>query len=137
MVSEKPPRTLVRAGIYAGELSEAVAESSVGLREVTFSLGNVVKYVAYDSGKEPHLTIVSQQIDKKLSPGGYNTQLSVTSFSDSRNEQVANRFERETGMNFVIGSPKGLVALMQNLNFMFPIFLKGPEAALALWGVKF
>ena len=88
----KIPQTLVKVGRFDNPLEEAVRKYPEPLTNVPIELGDVVKYMLFKKIEEPFLLMVSQRKDR-LVTAEYNVMLTVTSYSDSKNQQVAGRFE--------------------------------------------
>jgi hypothetical protein len=124
----KMPRTLVRVGRYDNHLEEAVARLSVPLNKVSGGLGNTVKYFTFNRTQNPYLLMVSQQKDKILSPSGYNVMLSVTSYSDLMNHEVANRFERESGIDLDVDVPEQVKRQFELLSIAYGVLKNNPGA---------
>ncbi len=129
------PQTLVRLGRFDNPLEEAVKKLSEPLTNVPLGLGNTVKYATFKEATEPYLLIVSQQKDKLLAAPGHNVILTVTSYSDSRNQQVADQFENETGIDLSIGVPEQLRRLSAIIGMSFLVFEKDPRAAMQFLGM--
>ena len=66
----------------------------------------------------------------EISLAGYNTLLSVTSYSDKRNKDVADKFENETGISLRVNVPSFLEEMFSSLGLTFPIFEKNPSKAM-------
>ncbi len=125
------PQTLVRAGRFDNSLEEAVKKFEEPLTNVQIGLGNTVKYAVFKEAEEPYLLMISQQKDKQTSDGGYNVLLTVTSYSDSRNQQVADKFENETGIDLSINVPETLKKHFAMMGLSFQVFEKSPKEAMA------
>jgi len=95
MVNEEIPTTLVRVGIHDDSLEIAVKRSHLQMSKVKYGLGNTIKYCAFNKTGEPYLLMISQQIEKRLSSGMYNAELTITSYSNETNIRAAEVFERE------------------------------------------
>jgi|SRR3989344_5067296 len=126
----KTPQTLVRVGRYDNPLEEAVRKFKEPLTNIPVGLGNTIKYATFKESEEPYLLIVSQQKDKLVTAAGYNVMLTVTSYSNSRNQQVANQFERETGIDLSIDVPEQIRRQSVLIGISFQVFEKHPKAAM-------
>lgn len=126
------PQTLVRVGRHNGPLEEAVRKFREPLTNVPVGLGNTIKYATFKESEEPYLLMVSQQKGKYRTAAGYNVILTVTSYSDSRNQQVADQFERETEIGLSLGVPEQLKSHFVMMNLSFRVFEKNPRAAMAV-----
>ena len=126
------PQTLVRVGRFDNPLEEAVRGFRESLEPVPIGLGNTVKYATFKEATEPYLLMVSQQKERLVSPSGYNVILTVTSYSDKRNQQVAEQFEKETQMDLNIEFPEWLKRNSAMMGMSFQIFEKNPQAAMAV-----
>ena len=76
--------------------------------------------------------MVSQQRDRQTTSFGYNVLLTVTSYSDSRNQQVADKFENETGIDLSIDVPEPLKRQFAMMGLSFQVFEKNPKEAMAI-----
>jgi len=128
----KEPKTLVRVGRFDNSLETAVKGCREPLTDIHLGFGNTIKYAIFKSAEEPYLLMVSQQIDRILTPAGYNTILTVTSYSDSRNQQLADQFERETEINLNVDVPEQLRRQCAIIGISFQFFEKNPGAAMAV-----
>jgi|SRR3989344_8576078 len=126
----KTPQTLVRVGRYDNSLEEAVKRFTESLVSVPVGLGNTVKYAILKKSEESYLLMVSQQKDKLVTVAGYNVMLTVTSYSDSRNQQVADQFERKTGIDLGIDVPDHIRRQSNLMGMSFQVFEKHPKAAM-------
>ncbi|HEA46528.1 MAG TPA: hypothetical protein ENH99_01980 [Candidatus Pacearchaeota archaeon] len=117
MVIQGLPETLVKVGLYQDPLSDAVKRSSEDLFEIPFGSGDNIKYVSLNKG--PYFLMVSQPKDRIPSPAGYNVILSVVSRSLDRNREIADKFERETGIDLGLEVPKLLQTHMDSMNSLF------------------
>ena len=126
------PKTLVRVGRYDGSLEEAVKRFREPLENIPVGLGNTVKYATFKEAEEPYLLMVSQQKEKVVTAAGYNVILTVTSYSDSRNQQVADQFDRETEIELSLGVPEQLKRHFVMMNLSFRAFEENPRAAMAI-----
>ena len=131
---KKTPQTLVKVGNCKSNLEDAVKDFSEELKPVPFGLENTVKYAIFKEAKESYLLMVSQQKDKLINSAGYNTMLTISSYSDSINQQVADRFEKETGMYLSIKVPEYLRRQFAIFGMSFQAFEKNPKAAMAIIG---
>jgi len=129
---ERIPKTLVKVGRFDGSLEDAVEKFREPLTNVKLGLGNTIKYATFRQGEEPYLLMVSQQKDRILTPAGYNVILTVTSYLDSRNKQVADQFEKETGINLNVNVMEQLIRQSQIIGMSFQLFEKDPAAAMAV-----
>ena len=123
-------KTLTRAGKFDNQLEEAVKGFTEPLTKVQVGLGNTVKYAMFKQDAEPYLLMVSQQIDRLVNSFGYNTILTLTSYSDERNKQVAEQFEKETGINLNVKIPEQLKRHFPLMGMTFQAFEKNPKAAM-------
>jgi hypothetical protein len=129
-MNDTKPLTLLRLGRYFSPLEEAIIRFEEPLRPVASILGNTIQFGTYKVSKMPYLLMVSQQIDKILTPQGYNIILSVTSRSESRNLQIAGIFEVQTRIDLDVKVPEDLVNMFTSMNYLFPIFEKHPKEAM-------
>jgi hypothetical protein len=130
MDSIKTPQTLVRVGAFKGSLEGAIRSFSEILLPIPLGLGNTVKYGLFKESEEPYLLMVSQQREQLLTPAGYNVILTVTCYSDKRNQEVANQFEWETGLDLDLEVPEFLKRNFVLMNKSFEVFEKNPRAAM-------
>ncbi len=130
MVSIKTPQTFVRVGAFRGSLEGAIRSFSEKLLPIPLGLGNTVKYGLFKETEEPYLLIVSQQKEQLLNPAGYNVILTVTSYSEKRNQEVARQFEGETGLDLGLEVPEYLRRNFEVMNRSFPIVEKNPRVAM-------
>lgn len=126
------PQTLVRVGRFDNPLEEAVRGFGESLEPVPIGLGNTVKYATFKEATEPYLLMVSQQKERLVNSAGYNVILTVTSYSDKRNQQVAEQFEKETHIDLGIEVPEWLKRNTSMMNMSFQVFEKNPQAAMAV-----
>ena len=130
MGSIKTPQTLVRVGAFRGLLEEAIRSFSETLLPIRLGLGNTVKYGLFKEIEEPYLLIVSQQKERVLNPAGYNVILTVTSYSEKRNQEIAIQFEGETGLDLGLEVSEYLRRNFELMNGSFPVFEKNPKTAM-------
>ena len=130
MVKITEPETLTRMGVFNRDLGEAVKKFSERLVYLPAGLGNTNKYILFKEENDPYLLIASQQKDKILSPSGYNTILTITSYSDKFNQEVAGKFEKETEIKLNAQVPDSWKAFYQYMNLAFQAFEKNPKAAM-------
>lgn len=123
----KTIKTLVKAGLYDNPLEKAVNNFPEQLKKVSVGLGNTIKYATFKDAGEPYLLMVSQQKDKLVSPAGYNVLLTITSYSDSRNHEIADQFEKETGINLDIEVSEQLKRFYEMIGMSFKFFEKDPK----------
>lgn len=128
---DKKSQTLVRVGRYDNPLEEAVKRFSEPLQPALMGLGNIVKYATFKEGADPYLLIVSQQKYSLMTTTSYNTILSVTSYSEKMNQDIAKKFEDETGMNLNMYVPEPLRIIFAMMDLSFKAFEKNPKAAMA------
>lgn len=126
----RAPQTLVRAGRYDISLEEAVKRFREPLTSVPLGLGNTVKYATFKKAEEPYLLMVSQQKDKIVTAAGYNVMLTVTSYSDSINQLVADQFERETKIDLNIEVPEQIRRHFALMGMYLQVFEKYPKEAM-------
>jgi hypothetical protein len=74
--------------------------------------------------------MVSQQKERLVNSSGYNLILTVTSYSDKINQQVAEQFERETHIDLVVEVPELLKRNFVIMGMSFQAFEKNPQAAM-------
>jgi len=130
MVADRTPETLVRYGRYDSSLADAVGKCHQPLVPITSELGNTIQYAFFQDGREPYLLMMSQQKDRLVGPLGYNVVLTITSYSDKTNSQVADRFERETAIKLNIRVPEELKSNFTLMGLIFPLFEKNPREAM-------
>jgi len=123
----KTIKTLVKAGLYDNPLEKAVNNFPEQLKKVSVGLGNTIKYATFKDAGEPYLLMVSQQKDKLVSPAGYNVLLTITSYSDLRNHEIADQFEKETGINLDIEVSEQLKRFYEMIGMSFKFFEKDPK----------
>ena len=122
--------TLAKAGVFHDVLENAIRSYSRPLGRVEVdTFGNSVKYFTYKPGTGEYLLMVSQQNDGKLSTWGYNVLFTVTSYHDARNEQIARRFEKETGIPLNVKVPDELQRFYAAMSLPFEVFERKPEIA--------
>lgn len=126
------PQTLVRVGRFDSSLEEAVKGFRERLEPVPIGLGNTVKYAMFKEAEESYLLMVSQQKDRLINPAGYNVILTVTSYSDRRNQQVSEQFEKETTIGLNIEVPEWLKRNSEMMGMSFQVFEKNPQGAMAV-----
>jgi len=126
----KTPQTLVRVGRHDNALEEAIRKFKEPLINIPVGLGNTVKYATFKEAEEPYLLMVSQQKDRLVNSAGYNVILTVTSYSELRNQQVAEQFERETKMDLNVEVPEWLKRNLGMMGISFQVFEKYPKAAM-------
>lgn len=136
-MKQNTPQTLVKVGRFDDSLEDAVKSFEEQLEPVPIGLGNTIKYAIFKEAEEPYLLMVSQQKERLLTPPGYNVILTVTSYSDNRNEQVAEQFEKETNMNLNIEAPEWLKKHSEMMGLSFQVFEKNPELAMAVLRGKY
>ena len=131
-MNQENSRTLVKVGKYIYPLEAAVRKFS-GLEHISFGLGNTVKYARFEQGIEPYLLIVSQEKHGLLIPE-YNVMLTITSYTDTRNQEVAQKFSKQTEIPLDVNVPETLTepVIMKIMNSAFQAFEKNPEAAMAV-----
>ena len=125
------PQTLVKVGRFDNSLEDAVRKFGEQLTYIPVGLGNTVKYATFKEAEEPYLLMISQQIDKIVTAAGYNVILTITSYSDSRNQNVADQFERETGVDLSVDVPEQLKRQFALMGRSFQVFEKNPREAMA------
>ncbi len=128
----KTPKILVRLGRYDNSLEEAVKKFSEPLTSVRLGLGNTVKYATFKESEESYLLMISQQKDKIVTAVGYNVILTIISYSDLRNKQVADQFERETEIDLSVDVPEQIIELYDFMGIFFQAFEKQPKAAMGI-----
>lgn len=131
MVIINQPTTLVKVGIFNKDLGDAVKKFSEKLVYFPIGLGNTNKYSFFKECESPYWLTVCQQKDKQDTSFGYNSHLTVTSYSTNRNQEIADKFEDETGIKLDVSVPNGLKKHFQFLNIAFPIFEKDPKVAMS------
>jgi hypothetical protein len=133
-MNQETPRTLLKVGNYGNSLEDAVKRFSVKLEYISFGLGNTVKYARFEEDIEPYLLIVSQQKHKLLTPPGYNVILTITSYSDIRNQEVAKKFSDQTGIPLDLEVPDILKTSLrlEIMNRAFEAFEKNPKEAMSI-----
>jgi hypothetical protein len=129
MIYNLPP-TLTRVGRYDTPLERAVKEFSEPLEPITFGLGNTRKYCTFQKTEPPYLLIVSRQIEGEVTAAGYNVMLTVTSRSDLRNSEIADQFEKETGIKLNLAVPSQINTQNQTIGLAFLAFEKNPLGAM-------
>lgn len=129
MIHGLPP-TLTRVGRYDTPLERAVKEFSEPLEPITFGLGNTVKYCAFQKTEPHYLLIVSRQKEGEVTAAGYNVMLTVTSRSETRNQNIAYQFEKETGIKLNLAVPGQINTQNQMIGLAFLAFEKNPLGAM-------
>lgn len=132
MIYYKIPETLVRVGIFNKSLEDTVKKFREPLINVKLGLGNTVKYATFNETEGPYLLMVSQQKDKLVAPLGYNVILTITSYSNLRNKELSDQFERETGINLNLEVPEQLKEQFSIMNMSFQVFEKNPKVAMGV-----
>lgn len=99
---------------------------------VVVGLGNTVKYASFKESAEPYLLMISRQKDRLVNAAGYNVTLTVTSYSDSRNQQVADQFEKETGIDLSVNVPEKIKRQSVIVGLAFQVFEKNYLGAMAI-----
>lgn len=122
------PKTLVRVGAFNEDLGDVVNKFDENIFPIPFGLGNTVKYGLFNE-KESYLLMVSQQ-KEKLKFRGYNVVLSITSYSEERNKQIAREFENSTGPDLNVKVPDFLKETTEFLEMGFKVFEKDPKRAM-------
>lgn len=126
---ENIPLTLTRVGIFGDDLGFVVGNYSEELNRINVGEEDVKKYGLYSDNPE-YLLIVSRQADGLLTNPEYNVILTVTSESIETNEEVASKFEQDTGI-ILREAPKSLEGIMQLCYTMsFPLFKKHGKKAM-------
>jgi len=133
MANQRDPQTLVRLGVLDSSLEGAVRNSREDLIQMKGGLGNSVKYGLLKEGDEPYLLMISQQRDILKSPAGYKVVLTITSYSDERNQDVAREFEGDTNLDLGLEVPELLQRQYNVCNMLFPIYEEIPEGVRAVW----
>ena len=86
MTSKIKPITLLKAGIFNGDLEKAVKEFNPQIKPITGSLNdNTNKYTIYESGNNPYLLIIAQRKNKITTSNKPNTFLTITSYDETMN----------------------------------------------------
>ena len=124
-------QTLVRIGRYDSSLEEAVKRFREPLTNVTVGLGNTVKYATFKEGEGSYLLMVSQQKDQLFTTLGYNVMLTVTSYSDLRNKEIAKILETEKEMNLDLSVSERLKKNCALIGLSFTVFEQNPNEAMA------
>ena len=130
MVSIIQPTTLIKTGIFNGDLESSVKRFNPNMEYLSVGLGNTNKYAIYDTQGDHYLLIIAQQKDKLISPTGHNTSLSITSYKDKKNIKIAKKFSNLSGIDLDLETPDWFKKNLQSMNLAFPIFEKNPEAAM-------
>ncbi len=128
----KTPKTLVRVGRFNNPLENAVKKCAEPLTYIPLGLENTVKYALFKEAEEPYLLMVSQQKDRIITAAGYNTILTISSYSDLINQRVADKFEKETEIDLSVDVPEQLKKLFALMGMSFQVFEKNPQAAMAV-----
>ena len=130
MVSLRKPTTLVKTGIFNGDLESSVKKFNSNIEYLTLGFGNTNKYAIFDNIREPYLFIIAQQKDKIINPNNYNTSLSITSNVWEKNLQVYNEFKDFSGISLEVEPSEWFKQNLNMLNLVFPIFEKNPKVAM-------
>ncbi len=130
MVYISEPTTLVKVGVFNGTLEESVKKFHPLIQPISFGLGNTNKYGIFENTEHPYLFIIAQQKQKILSPEGYNTSLSITSYNEKRNLRLAKKFRNLSGIELNIEVPEWFKQNAEVLNQAFEIFEKHPLDAM-------
>lgn len=131
MVSLNQPQTLVKVGVFNGDLEEAVRKFNPNIESLSLGLGNTNKFAIFDTISEPYLFIIAQQKNKIINPEGYNTSLSITSNKWKTNLQVYENFKDLSEISLEIEPPEYFKQNVQIINLAFPIFEKNPNVAMS------
>lgn len=126
----KQPTTIVRTGIFNGNLEEAVKQFNPNVEYISLGLGNTDKWGVFESGEKSYLFIIARQKDKIISQYGYNTSMSITSYGDKTNEEVEKIFVEKSNIILDIEPPEWFKQSLQMMNLTFPVFEKNPELAM-------
>ena len=113
------PQTLVRTGVFYDNIEDLIGYCILDFISAPSRLGNSKIYISFNPSGNPYLMIVSQQIDRKLNLYGYNVSLTVTSFSRKRNNELADQFEAETGIELKLRTPRNVIKYFQDVNLVF------------------
>lgn len=130
MVKIREPSTLVKTGIFNGNLEKAVKKFNPNMQYLSLGLGNTNKYGIFDVTGEPYLLIIAQQKNKIINSEGYNTSLSITSYEEERNLEIYKKFRNLSRIELNVEPPEWFRESLQLMNFTFPIFEKNPKAAM-------
>jgi len=136
MVYFRQSETLVKIGVLNDDLRDAVRKYHEELEKGKSVLGVAVQYVVFNpsDNQTPYLLIVSQSKDRSIHHQlGHNCILTVTSYSDSVNKEVATGFERETGISLDLTVPNCFRRAYQSLNSLLYDFENDPDLAMALF----
>lgn len=105
-VLRKHPQALVRIGRYDLDIAEAIQKSSERLEIMEKSNGRV-KYGVFRQSSDPYLIIVEQK--KEVCIGKeHNIEVTVSSNSKFKNQIIAERLIRETGISLDLPVPEAL-----------------------------
>lgn len=137
MVKITAPETLMKVATSFDDLENIVKKFDRGMVPIKSPLGNTKQYHLYEEKPEHCMMIISQQIEKKIAPGNYNIQLTITSESQELNKQVYEEFKQRTNLEFR-EAPEHLQKIMQGLKSVFLVFKEhGKEAVLNFYkGLK-
>jgi len=117
-MNESPKaKTLYRCGKEDIDLERAV-KGMPGFLKIPVGLKGTLKYAKFGDNKE-YMIMISRQTDGSLSPAGHNTSLTVTSYSDKLNREVAEEFERKLGISLDLDPPKGMENILELMNHAF------------------
>jgi len=128
----KTVQTLVKAGKSDLSLEAAVKNFNEKLFPAKSILGNTTQFAFFKEDYDSYLLMVSQPKEKPATPLDYNILLTVTSYSDKKNQEIAYQFEKETKINLNVPVPEQLKNLFANLNLSFKVFEKNPQEAMAI-----
>ncbi len=116
-------------------MGEAVKKSHEALQRGISILGNTVQYVAFNDGgaRGSYLLIVSQEKQRIKHPQfGHNIILTATSYYDYVNNDVADSFKKETGIDLSLNVPPAFNEMYQQLGLTFRGFERNPEWAMRI-----
>ena len=117
--------SLVRIGVFNGFLERAVKRFSDKMLIVPTPLNNI-QYASFNKLEKPYLIWISKQNNGEITFPGYNTILTITSFSYDLNIRLQNKFQRETGIKLDVEVPENLrVEYLSMMNRLFlSLFVK-------------
>ena len=113
---------LVKLGRYNLPLEEAIK----GFQEPLIRLGgrdDVKKYFIHYKNKDPYFLIVSQLM-MRVREEEHNIILIITSYSDLRNQEIVNQFEKQTIIDLCMKVSEEMVKLYSFMGKPFEKYSK-------------
>jgi hypothetical protein len=133
MVTIAYPKTLLKTGIFHGDLEKAVKKFNPNVEYLDKGLGNTVKYGCFENTKDPYLFIISQQKDEIVNKAGFNTCLSIISYEEKTNLKIFKEFTEASKITLNVMPPEWLLGFFMLYGPQtFLRFEENPEFAMSL-----